>query len=186
MLEAIRAGSRDAFETFYARHRQTIRQRIRKLVREESAVDDVMQETFVSVWTKSASWDGSGAPAAWLYRIATNLALNHLRSRSRRNETRLDQSDDEGYTSVLFRLESNLPGPDAAAEREYVIRTIRKMIDALPESKREVMELVHTEDLSIAEVAETLGIPSGTVKSRLHYGRLTIEENVREFFQEEE
>lgn len=149
----------------------------------DEASDDLVQEAFVLVWTKSDSWNGSGSPVAWVFRVATNLALNFLRTRARRREAPLDQSgEDEELNSVLRRLESDLPGPDAVAERRQVIAVVRRMIGALPESKREVMDLVHTEDLSVAETAETLGIPTGTVKSRLHYGRLAIEDHIREFF----
>jgi RNA polymerase sigma-70 factor (ECF subfamily) len=181
LLSQIRSGSREAFDAFYARRVDDVTRRIHQLVRDAAVADDLTQETFLSVWRNSSAWRGAGTPAAWLYRIATNRALNYLRSRKRRPELSLDDETSECAGIVAKRLESQIPGPDAVAERAQIIGMVRQMIGELPESKREVMELVHTEDLSVAETAEILGIPSGTVKSRLHYGRLAIEGHVREF-----
>ena len=124
---------------------------------------------------------------AWLYRITSNLALNYLRSIRRRSETSLDDTrsvvdDDEAEQEAYRQFESDVPGPDTQYERTHVLNTVRELIRNLPESKREVMQLVHSEDLSVNEAAEALGIPDGTVKSRLHYGRRTIESRLRELF----
>ena len=151
------------------------------------AAEDLLQEVFVRVWTKASTWNNTGPARAWIYRIASNLALNYLRSIRRRSETSLDDTrsvvdDDEAEQEAYRQFESDVPGPDTQYERTHVLNMVRELIQNLPESKREVMQLVHSGDLSVNEAAEALGIPDGTVKSRLHYGRRAIESRLRELF----
>ncbi|MHC4718304.1 MAG: RNA polymerase sigma factor, partial [Planctomycetota bacterium] len=83
-----RIADRDmaAFDAMFARHAEPIRRRLARLIRDRAAVEDLVQEVFLRLWTRADQWDGRGEPAAWLGRIATNLALNHLRSGKRRVE----------------------------------------------------------------------------------------------------
>ena len=111
--------------------------------------------------------------------------MNHLRTAQRRSETSLNEAftdDDDAEEEVYRQFESDVPGPETQYERTRVLNLVRDLIQNLPESKREVMQLVHSEDLSVNEAAATLGIPDGTVKSRLHYGRRAIESRLRELF----
>src|ERR671932_347450 len=87
LLAQIRARDAGAFETLFARYRELVRRQAQRIVRDESAADDLVQEVFLRVWTRSEQWDGRGACKAWLFRIATNLALNHLRTVRRRRES---------------------------------------------------------------------------------------------------
>ena len=113
-----------AFDALFARHGPPVRLRLVSIVRDEAVADDLLQEVFLRLWTRAEQWDGRGELRAWLGRIATNLALNHLRSGRRRRQRPLEV-------------------PAHAGEDE--------------------------EDKNLGEAAEQLGIPVGTVKSRLHY-----------------
>jgi RNA polymerase sigma-70 factor (ECF subfamily) len=129
-----------------------------------------------------AQWDGRGAFKAWLYRVATNLALNHLRSVRRRGERPLDIADSWDEEDAEDRIPAWLydeaalgaqivPGPHDVVERSERTVEVRQLVDNLPEAKREVFHLVHELEMSIRDAADELGIPEGTVKSRLHYAR---------------
>ena len=93
LLDAIQNQQEWAFEVLLERYEDTIRRHLYYIVRDELAADDLLQETFLRVWMRSGQWNGQGTCKGWLFRIATNLALNHLRTRRRRPEQPLELPD---------------------------------------------------------------------------------------------
>ena len=172
LIELIRKHDAGAFEEFFARHRVRLLARLVRTVRERSAAEDLLQETFLRVWTRAEQWDGRGDPERWLFRIATNLALNHIRSVRRRRSRPLDvpsvsaDEDEEGPVPGWMVDAASL-GPEALAEQAERSEKLHRLILDLPEEKREILELVYEEGMDIPSAADTLGIPEGTVKSRL-------------------
>jgi RNA polymerase sigma-70 factor, ECF subfamily len=163
-----------AFETLFERYAETIRRHLKRVVDNEAAVQDVMQETFLRVWTRAEQWDGRGSFVGWLYRIATNLAFNYLRSMRRRREQPLEAQPDEDQVGPEYLpawIMDPAPGPDAVFESLEWREQFRHLVQDLPEDKREVLYLVHQMEMSIQAAAEELGIPEGTAKSRLHYAK---------------
>jgi RNA polymerase sigma-70 factor (ECF subfamily) len=160
-----------AFEVFYARHRDRIHWHLLRMVHDADGAEDLTQEAFLRVWTRAEQWDGSGACLSWLLRIATNLACNQLRSRSRRKELPLEPMDDEEHPAPGWMIDAASLGPEAVYEQAERRDLIRRLVEDLPEEKRLVIRLVHEAEMEIHDVAETLGIPEGTVKSRLYYAR---------------
>jgi len=166
----------EAFEMLFERYQGIISRHLLGIVRDEAAVQNLLQEVFVRVWTRAEQWSGRGAFKAWLYRIATNLALNHLRTVRRRREQPLEvpadwDDEDEEHTVPAWMIDDTALGPEQALERSERLRQFRRLVARLPEDKREVLRLVHEMEMSIRDVADELGIPEGTVKSRLHYAR---------------
>jgi RNA polymerase sigma-70 factor (ECF subfamily) len=90
LIRQIRAHDTAAFEIFYLYYRPAIRRHVLSMVRDAAAGEDLAQEVFLRVWTRAEQWDGHGATKAWLYCIATNLALNHLRTLRRRPQQPLE------------------------------------------------------------------------------------------------
>ena len=119
------------------------------------------------VWTHAASFDGRGEPRSWAFRIAGNLASNARRSRTRRRE---DFSSDD----TVDGFAADLPLPEEALLRTESAQRVRRALDTLDDDRRELIRLVYDEDRSLAEVAGALGIPTGTVKSRLHHTRRAL------------
>ena len=148
-----------------------------RFVRDDAAAQDLVQEVFLRVWTRAEQWDGRGSFKAWLYRIGTNLALNHLRSLRRRREQPLDipddraDDDDEETTVPAWMIDAAALGPDTVLELAERRERLRRLIGQLPEEKREVFRLVHEMELSMRDAADELDIPEGTVKSRLYYAK---------------
>jgi len=163
-----------AFEAIFERYTETIRRHLARLVENDAVAQDLVQETFLRVWTRAEQWDGRGSFAGWLYRIATNLAFNYLRSMRRRREQPLEvlAAEDEAEQDYLpaWMMDPS-PGPDAAFESIEQREQFRHLVQGLPEDKREVLHLVHEMEMSIQAAAEELGIPEGTAKSRLHYAK---------------
>lgn len=176
LMRRIGAREETAFTCLTARYRVALRRHLTATIRDGDAAEDLLQEAFLRVWTRADQWDGRGAVKAWLFRIATNLALNHLRSRRRRREQSLEaprEAGDDGEESPLpaWLIDTASLGPEAALEAADRAARLRRLVDALPEEKREVFRLVLDADMEVREVAAALGIPEGTVKSRLHHAK---------------
>jgi RNA polymerase sigma-70 factor (ECF subfamily) len=165
-----------ALETLFERYGDMIRRHATRIVQDSAAAQDVTQEAFLRVWTRAEQWDGSGSFKAWLYRIATNLALNHLRSVRRKREQPLviaDEWDDDEEESPVpaWMVDDAALDPQAAIELVEQHQRCQRLIDRLPEEKREVFHLVHEMEMSLRDAADELDIPEGTVKSRLYYAK---------------
>jgi RNA polymerase sigma-70 factor, ECF subfamily len=120
--------------------------------------EDAVQETFAAVWRSARTYKperGAGAP--WLYAVARNAIVDRSRNRS---EPPVEVPD-----TPSFEL-----GPDERAERSYVSWRVHRALESLTESEREVIELAYYGGLSQSEVANFLGIPLGTVKTRTRAG----------------
>jgi RNA polymerase sigma-70 factor (ECF subfamily) len=168
-----------AFDLLFERYAATIRRHLLHLVREDAAAEDLLQETFLRVWTHAAQWSGQGAFKGWLFRIASNAALNYLRSCRRRPEQPLDSPGDFGeqaqdYDTPAWLVDTASLGPDEAVEQAEKSARLRQIIQDLPEEKREIFRLVHQMEMSLRDAADELGIPEGTAKSRLYYARQAI------------
>ena len=176
LIEQIRERNTTAFEALFERYRHTVHKHLLGIVRDESAAEDVVQEVFLRVWTCAAQWDGRGELKSWLYRIATNLALNHLRTVHRRRQQPLEIPDDayddeDGAPAQMpeWLIDGASPEPLTMLERSEQAEFLWELVDDLPDEKREVVHLVYGAEMDIRQVADELGVPIGTVKSRLHY-----------------
>src|SRR5436190_17619750 len=94
LMARVRKRDAEAFETLFERYRERVARHLDRTVRDAGAAGDLAQEVFLRVWTRAEQWDGRGSFRAWLFRIATNLALNHLRSVRRRREQPLEIAPD--------------------------------------------------------------------------------------------
>ncbi len=167
-----------AFEVLLGRYGEWVCAHLRRIVRDHATADDLSQEVFLLLWHRAEQWNGQGPFKAWLLRIATNLAFNHLRAVQRRREQPLDLplgTDTEEETPVPgWMADASALGPDVLFERAERQEQLRRLVEELPEDKQEVFRLIHDAQMEIREVAQQLGIPEGTVKSRLHHARRRI------------
>ena len=176
LIEQISKRNAPAFEILFERYRHSLLKHILHIVRDERAAKDLVQEVFLRVWTSAAQWDGRGELRSWLYRIATNLALNHLRTVHRRRQQPLEIPDDayddeDGAPAQMpeWLIDGASLEPLTMLERSEQAEFLWELVDDLPDEKREVVHLVYGAEMDIRQVANELGVPIGTVKSRLHY-----------------
>lgn len=179
LMRQIAGQEADALEELRRRYEVALRGRMAQMTRDHAAAADLLQELWLRVWTKAADWQAQGQVRAWLYRVATNLALNHLRTVGRRREQALEalpdtgvphaHDDDEGSPVPSWLIDGSSLGPAALAERADRCRHVRRLIDELPEAKREILRLVLDQEMDVADVSAALDLPAGTVRSRLHY-----------------
>jgi len=167
-----------AFDALYSRYVQRIHNRLLRIVREESVAQDLVQDAFLRVWTRVEQWQGRGTFEGWLSRLATNLALNHLRSIRRRKERPLempkvgfDAEEEDELQAPSWMVDASALGADSLLALTEERQIVQRLVDRLPEEQREVVRLVIDAEMDIRRVAHALGIPEGTVKSRLHYAK---------------
>ena len=183
LMEKVQSGDKLAFDLLYERHHPAIRCYLLRIVHSEAAADDLAQDVFLRVWTHAHQWIARGPFKAWLYRIATYQAFNALRAANRHPEQPLSDPDsqpieeDEAYSFPAWIVDSSTLEPEVALEMAERLRHLWQLVDQLPDEKRTVFNLVEQMDFSIQNVAERLGIPEGTVKSRLHYARNWLSQN---------
>lgn len=189
LMARVRKYNVNAFETLSTRYRESIYHHVLVMIHDSSASEDIVQEVFLRIWTRAEQWHGRGSFKAWLFRIATNLALNHLRTVRRRRQQPLevppDPLDEDDESSVpSWMVDHSQLGLDALLEENERRQLLQQLIKELPEEKRAVFRLVHDAEMETRQVAQTLGIPEGTVKSRLYYATRRLAQKWRELEQE--
>jgi RNA polymerase sigma-70 factor, ECF subfamily len=163
------AGAAGAFDSLVARYADDLYGFLFRFVGSASVADDLVQETFLQVHLAAGAFDSSRSFRPWLYTIAANKARDYLRGRGRRTEQSLDaHGPDDDRPGQIDSVASEGASPVEAAGAEETKQTVRVLISRMPENLRLILMLGYYEQLPYADIAEILGIPIGTVKSRLH------------------
>lgn len=157
-------GDRDAFQVLAGRYRPRVAQFIRWFLDDRLAADDVVQDVFVEALQSLPSFRGDSSFRTWLYALVRNVCRNHAR------RIRLSQMDDE----VAHGIPDTSLDPLGALERDELVTAVRTIVEGLPRDHRLVLMLRDWEELSYAEIGVVLGIPVGTVRSRLHHARARV------------
>lgn len=165
-------GDRAAFTELMDRHENMVFAVAMRMMRDRESALDATQETFLTVFRKADRYSGDAAVSTWLYRVAMNTCLDLLRKQKRRRAEPIPAHHDE-------------PDPSSAEPFQAVdVRPeIESALASLPEDFRAAVILSDIHGLSIAEIGEALGIPAGTVKSRVFRGRRLLADklgNLRE------
>ena len=184
LLTAIARQDADAFGKFFTRFEPQVIRHLTRIGRDAATAEDLTQDVFFRVWERAGQWSGKGAARSWLLRIATNLALNHIRTVKRRREQPLDPgsdpyAEDDETQAPSWMIDEAAVGADEQFERTERRELLDGLVDELPEDTREVMRLVYDAAFEVREVAERLGIPEGTVKSRMHHARRRLADRCR-------
>jgi len=171
LIERARSGDTRAFEDLARREERALYRHALRIVGTTSDAEDIVQDALFSAWRSIASFQGLSF-RAWLFRIATNRALDQLRSRKRRPELPLDPPDDDEVSWA----EPVAPGPDLtqiAGDRE-ALAAVESALEALPAEQRTALLLRDVEGFAYEEIAVITSVEIGTVKSRIHRGRLAV------------
>ncbi|MGO9108029.1 MAG: RNA polymerase sigma factor [Thermoguttaceae bacterium] len=174
LLEYREHGSRPAFEELVRRYEKELYGYLRNYLGDSDMAEDVFQQTFLQIYLKCDQFEPERKLRPWLYAIATNQAIDHQRRFGRHRTVSLDRQmgeDDESDTGAFVELfDNHNRGPVEESENHERADEIRRAVDELPEHTRQVVLLVYFQGLKYREAAHALGIPVGTVKSRLHGG----------------
>src|SRR5688572_28294072 len=172
LLDRARRGDARAFEQLALEIERPLYRHAARMLGHDDA-EDVVQDALLSAWKSLASFEGTSF-RAWVFRIATNRALDRLRARKRRPELSLDpptENDDSAGWA-----EPAAPGPDLAdlaADRE-ALHVVEEALATLPPDQRAVLLLRDVEGFAYEEIATITSTEIGTVKSRIHRGRLAV------------
>jgi RNA polymerase sigma-70 factor (ECF subfamily) len=162
-------GDESAFDVLFSRWSGRLQGYLERMLSDGPIAEDLVQETFLRVYRARQTYRPESRFSTWLYRIATNLALNELRRPHRR---RPHASTDDEDRSI--RLTSHFPRPDAVAHARLVSTGLEAALESLPERQRMALWLAAVEGHSYAEVAASLATTEKSVKSLVHRARATL------------
>ena len=177
-------SSQPDFEDLYRQYYDRIHSFLKRMVGEHAA-DDVTQEVFVKVNKALPEFKGRSKLSTWIYRIATNAALDRMRSKAYKQECRSDSLTDPVDGSEKDIHDRDASGRQAPPVDESAIKTemndcIREFVDNLSPNYRAVIALSELNDLANREVADILGITLDNMKIRLHRARVALKEDFKE------
>ena len=175
LLRRVAQGDRRGFEELYDRFSRVLFSTAYRVLNNQEATEDVLQDVFVQIWEKAPLYDPSrGKPMTWAITLTRNKAIDRLRSTVRRNRLG-DDLEREAQSQDQFDDRSSF---DALASEDRG-KLVREAIQKLSEDKRESIELAFFSSLTQTEIAERLGEPLGTIKARIRRGMMKLKDLLR-------
>ncbi len=174
LVQRVQKGDKNAFDLLVRKYQYKIIKLISRYVHDPSEALDVSQEAFLKAYRALPSFRGDSAFYTWLYRIAINTAKNYLVAQGRRPPSSdIDAQEAEQYEgqSSLKEYET----PERLLLKDEIAATVFKVIEELPEDLRTAITLRELEGMSYEEIAQTMGCPIGTVRSRIFRARESID-----------
>lgn len=178
LLRRARSGDRAAFDALRMALAAPVRRFARSLVGYTEAEEDILQNAFLALWVNLARIDPVEHLRPFLFRIVRNLCYDELRRRGRFRVVSLDRGSEEDQESGVW-LADPRPPPHEAVQRALLVAEVLHAMEGLPELWRQALILHALEDLSYAEVAVAMDTNIGTVKSRIHYARQSLQKRLR-------
>ena len=166
LIGRIAGGDRLAMQVLFARHHLRVYRFALRFVKNEATAEDLISEVFLDVWRQAGKFEGRSAVSTWLLSIARFKALSALRKRS---DAELDEETAEAIVDEA-------DDPQTALEKKDKGAVLRDCMNALSPEHREIIDLVYYHEKSVEEVAEIVGIPENTVKTRMFYARKKLGE----------
>ena len=184
LVRRVQSGDPHAFDLLFLRHRHKIHGLVRRFVRREGEIDDVVQDTFIKAYRALPRFRLDSAFYTWLYRIAINTAKNYVTAEKRR--LNILQSDADG---MELAEETGSPSELAEPEREHLASEIEaavhRALDALPDDLRDAVTFREIEGLSYEQIPVIMDCPVGTVRSRIFRAREAIDKRIGYLIREE-
>jgi RNA polymerase sigma-70 factor (ECF subfamily) len=179
LLAAIRDGDEVAFQELVRRYRNPITNFVYRMLDDYDRAVELTQETFIRVYTSASRYQANYSFSTYIYRIATNLAISELRRRKRRKMVSLFSpfTNDDGDAIEFDPPDLNVLQDEALIENERRL-AVSRAITSLPQKYRAAIVLRDVEGLSYDQIAQTLKLSEGTVKSRINRARNLLKEKL--------
>ncbi len=171
IVDSCRSGDRSAFNQLVRLHQERVYWVVRRMIHDHDDAMDVTQEVFIKAYEKLDSFRGDAQIFTWLYRIAVNLSLNHVRKSRLRSFFSLTDKEDA--------LEDDASTPDEDVELRETRRLIERAVDTLPHKQRAVFGLRYFEELPYEEISHILETSQGGLKANYHHAVRKIERYVK-------
>lgn len=173
-------NDREAFSQLVKRYERELFSYLKRYLGDASMAEDAFQATFLQVHLKCDQFEEDRKFRPWLYTVATNQAIDAQRRNKRHRSVSLDRNTktdgENDVGSLIDLLVSKEPGPEFRLEASQRRDWVQKEVERLPEQLRQALNLVYYQGMKYREAADVLGIPVGTVKSRMHSAILKLNE----------
>ena len=179
LVERVQAGDQEAYGLLVTKYQRKLMRLISRLVRDPAEVEDVAQETFIKAYRALPNFRGDSAFYTWLYRIGINTAKNWLVANGRRTPTSTEVDSEEAESYEEGDLLRDVDTPERLMMSRQIADTVNAAVDKLPDDLRTAITLREIDGLSYEEIAQMMGCPIGTVRSRIFRAREAIAEKLR-------
>lgn len=169
-VQQILAGDKSAFMIFQKKYKGIVTSLIRKMIKNDEDVQDLVQETFIKAYNALSSFQNGFSFSAWLYRIASNNCIDFLRKK-RFNTVSITKFSTDSQEDEDIDIEDSSYSADSGLLNTEKYAVLHEAIQKLPENYRIIIKLRHEDELDYNEIAEQLNIPLGTVKAHLFRAR---------------
>jgi RNA polymerase sigma-70 factor (ECF subfamily) len=170
LLQLVADGDKDAMRVLFARHNVRVFRFLTRIVGNEATAEDLLNEVFLEVWRNAGRFEARSQVSTWILAIARFKALAAMRRRQH------DELDDEASEMI----EDTADDPELAMQKTERSALLQQCLKQLSIAHRQVVDLVYYHEQSIEEVAEIIGVPASTVKTRVFYARKRIAELMAE------
>jgi len=178
----VKAGDQPAFNYLVEKYRRPLVSFMYRMARNAAVAEDLAQEVFLRVYRSRASYEASAKFTTWLYRIATNLAVNHARdTRHERPEVMVSLDEPDEATGMIMDLADGEMTAEQAMVRRERLMGIRRKIEALPERQRLAVVMHKYQQMDYRQIAEVLKLSESATKSLLFRAYETLREQLKEF-----
>ena len=178
LVQRAQRGDLRAFDLLVLKYQGRIAALVSRYVSDAGEVEDVTQEAFIKAYRALGKFRGDSAFYTWLYRIAANAAKNHLVAKGRRPGADATIEDAEGFDEG--GLLSEIASPEALAMGNELAKVVESALNALPDELKAALMLREFDGLSYDDIADVLGCPVGTVRSRIFRAREAVDQRVKE------
>jgi RNA polymerase sigma-70 factor (ECF subfamily) len=166
LIGRIANGDRLAMQVLFARHHVRVYRFVLRLLGDPSRAEDLISEVFLDVWRQAGRFEARSAVSTWLLAIARYKALSAMRKRTD------EELDEEQAASIADTADT----PEEAIQKKDKSEILKECLTSLSAEHREIIDLVYYHEKSVEEVAEIVGIPENTVKTRMFYARKRLSE----------
>ena len=169
IIEKVLGGDANAFEELVLKYEKTVYNLALRMVGDRDDAFDMTQEAFIKAYGSLSSFRGDSKFSVWIYRITTNVCLDFLRSKSRKQQVSLTVSDDDEDAQL------DIPDPKADPEQQLIkkisMQSVEEGLKTLPDKQRQILVMRELCGMSYAEIGKALSMEEGTVKSRIFRAR---------------
>ena len=179
LVARVQRGDKRAFDLLVLKYQRKIMRLLARMIRDPGDVEDVAQEAFIKAYRALPQFRGDSAFYTWLYRIAINTARNWQVAAARRPSTPNAIDTEDGETFSQIDNLTDISTPESLVASRQIVETVNEAINALPEELRTAIVLREIEGMSYEDIAQAMGCPIGTVRSRIFRAREAIATQLR-------
>ncbi|HZK28140.1 MAG TPA: sigma-70 family RNA polymerase sigma factor [Thermoclostridium sp.] len=187
LIELSVGGDIEAFETLIQSHQKKVYNIALRMTKNPDDAQELSQDAFVRAFTSISKFRGDSKFSTWMYRITVNVCTDFLRKRNKTISLSIEQGAAVGEDERPLQIEEDGPGPSELSEKKQLKELVRDAMDSLSDEHREVLVLRDLMDMPYKDIANTLNVNEGTIKSRINRARENLKKIItqrQELFQD--